>query len=115
MKDPGQNGQAHFLRQMLLQIPGDAGDGPILPGLRLLHGRELLLEQGDFQAVDAGAELLMGMLISMMTISERGVSICANASIAVAFQLGSLPGIGQEHLADGCLFPSSKPLPVSVT
>ena len=59
----GQNGQANFLRQMLLQIPGNAGDGPLLLLLRFRRSRYPLLIQGDLQIVDAGAKLLVVFLL----------------------------------------------------
>ena len=44
-----QHRQAELLRQMLLQIPGDAGDGPLLLLLRLCGGGNPALKQGNFQ------------------------------------------------------------------
>lgn len=44
-----QHRQAELLRQMLLQIPGDADDGPLLLLLRLCGGGNPALKQGNFQ------------------------------------------------------------------
>ena len=54
-----QNRQADFLRQMLLEIPGDAGDGPFLLLLRFRRSRYPLLIQRYFQVVDTCPELLI--------------------------------------------------------
>ena len=55
----GQNGETDFLCQMLLEIPCNAGNGPLLLFLRFRRSRYPLLKRGNLQIVDAGAELVV--------------------------------------------------------
>ena len=54
-----QNGEADFLRQMLLKIAGNAGDCPFLLFLRFHRRRYPPLKQRDLKIVDACAELFI--------------------------------------------------------
>ena len=91
-----QHRQAELLRQMLLQIPGDAGDGPLLLLLRLCGGGNPALKQGNFQIAFLCLFLFAQLIVPYLTYLQPDQSLFIERA---AEAYGKKGKIEAQHLA----------------